>query len=530
MKLRCAVIVVLVLALLAAGAAYWFVRHSLPDLSGAINCTASPRIFPDYASTVIPPNCAPLNFIINEPGTLFLVDIYGPLGKHSTLKSSRPSVRIPLRAWRALLSANKGKTITVDIYLRARHGPWTKFPSIVNAVALDEIDRFLVYRLIPPLYTTYGKMGIYQRDLSTFDEKPLWLNRMSDNNCMNCHTFKRNDPDCFVAHMRGGPGNGTLIKQGKNIFKVNTATDFNRPAGYPAWHPSGSSIAFSVNTIRQFFHVTGGNREGCDMESKIVLYHIQSNTISSPPSLSNPAEMPTQPEWAPDGNYLYYCTAPQFPADSISRCHADIFYDLFRIRYDPIQDTWGSPEMVLSHKTTGLSISFPRISPDGKFVLLCMSTHGTFPVFRPGGDLYLLDLRSGQYRKLDVNSAEPESFPRWSSNGRWFVFASKRMDGICARLYFSHVDSNGTASKPILLPQKDPDFYRSQLRTYNLPELISKPFAIRPPKLVRAFYDNVHLRRAELSSALKQRLQAVAPESVSTETWTGQGGAKSTTH
>jgi hypothetical protein len=304
-----------------------------------------------------------------------------------------PVVQIPPRAWRNLLAANQGQAIAIDIYARSSTGTWKRFPSIVDTVSNDWIDQFLVYRLLPPLYTTYGKMGIYQRNMSTFEEKPLWLNRMSDDNCMNCHTFNHNDPDYFVAHMRGGPGNGTLIRQGRSIFKVGTATDFNRPAGYPAWHPSGNSIAFFVNTIRQFFHATGGNREGCDMGSKIVLYHIHSNTISSPPCLSDPAEMPTQPEWAPDGNYLYYCTAQQFPADSLFQCHTDIFYDLLRIRYDPLQDTWGSPKMALSHKTTGRSISFPRISPDGRFLLFCMSAHGTFPVFRPGGDIYLMDLK-----------------------------------------------------------------------------------------------------------------------------------------
>ena len=166
-------------------------------------------------------------------------------------------------------------------------------------------------------------------------------------------------------------------------------------------------------------------------------------------------------------------------------------------------------------------------------MLFCMSAHGTFPVFRPGGDIFLMDLKSLQYRKLDVNSVEPESFPRWSRNGRWFVFASKRMDGINGRLYFSHVDSNGIASKPFLLPQKDPQYYRSLLRTYNLPELISKPFAIPPRKLVRAFCDNGHQRKAMLSDALRKRL-TVSPkvesaDRVPAEAW-GKPGTGSTTH
>jgi len=216
--------------------------------------------------------------------------------------------------------------------------------------------------------------------------------------------------------------------------------------------------------------------------------------------------MTTQPEWSPDGCYLYFCRAPQFPPDSISRYHTRILYDLLRISYSAEKDAWGKPEMVLSHETTGLSVSFPRISPDGKFLLCCMMPYGTFPVFRPGGDLYLINLQSRQYRKLEVNSGSPESFHSWSSNSRWVVFSSKRTDGICARPYFSHVDSNGTASKPFLLPQKDPRFYSSFLKTYNLPELITRPVGISPQNLVRAFYDNKHLHNAQLDPKVKERL------------------------
>jgi hypothetical protein len=526
--------VILSAVVVCGGIAYWLVCNRMPDFSNAIPEATPPRITPDYSALVIPSNCAPLNFVIDEPGTGYSIRIRGSYGREININTQRPAVQISLHPWRELLSANSGGTISIEIYVHSASGMWKKYPSIIDTVSKDPIDQFLVYRLLPPLYTTYGKMGIYQRTISTFEEKPLWLNRMSENNCMNCHTFKHNDPDYFVAHMRGGQGNGTIIKQGKNIFKVNTATDFNKPAGYPAWHPTGNSIAFSVNTIRQFFHATGGNREGCDMGSKIILYDIQSNTIFSPAVLSNPAEMPTQPEWSPDGNFLYYCTAPAIPADSSASCFADISYDLLRIPVDPYKDTWGQPEMVLSHESTGGGISFPRISPDGKFMLFCMSAHGTFPVFRPGGDICMMNLTSLQYRKLDVNSNEPESFPRWSSNGRWFVFASKRMDGICARLYFCHVDSSGSSSKQFLLPQKNPRFYQSVLRTYNLPELISKPFTISPRKLVHAFQNNAHQRRAKLSDALRKRLSIAqlptTADSITAVPWENQPSAKSATH
>jgi hypothetical protein len=92
----------------------------------------------------------------------------------------------------------------------------------------------------------------------------------------------------------------------------------------------------------------------------------------------------------------------------------------------------------------------------------------------------LFDLKTGMNKILECNSDQSESFHSWSSNSRWLVFSSKRLDGFCARPYFCIIDHDGTASKPILLPQKDPLFYDTFLKTYNVPELVQGPIRINP--------------------------------------------------
>jgi hypothetical protein len=137
---------------------------------------------------------------------------------------------------------------------------------------------------------------------------------------------------------------------------------------------------------------------------------------------------------------------------------------------------------------TGMSISEPRASPDGRYLLFCMSAYGGFPVYRPDSDLYLLDLRSrgGKQRRLACNSAASESWHCWSSNSRWIVFSSKRDNGWLARPYFSYIDAQGGSSKPFLLPQRDPAFCDAWLKTYNVPELITGPIATPREELLRA--------------------------------------------
>jgi len=97
-----------------------------------------------------------------------------------------------------------------------------------------------------------------------------------------------------------------------------------------------------------------------------------------------------------------------------------------------------------------------------------------------------MDLKTGIYRRLECNSDQSDSWHCWSSNSRWIVFSSKRDNGLLARPYFSYFDPEGREHKPFVLPQKDPTFYDTWLKTYNVPELVSGPVTIPQEELLRA--------------------------------------------
>ena len=88
-------------------------------------------------------------------------------------------------------------------------------------------------------------------------------------------------------------------------------------------------------------------------------------------------------------------------------------------------------------------------------------------------DLNLLNLETGEFQKMEINSPQTDSYHCFSSTGHWFVFSSKRLDGLSTRPFFSYLDETGKASKPFVLPQKDPGFYNSFIKNYNIPELIT---------------------------------------------------------
>lgn len=268
------------------------------------------------------------------------------------------------------------------------------------------------------------------------------------------------------------------------VSKVDTtASGFSKsPASYEAWHPDGRHIAFSANQVSPLEHTVGEHRDVWDSDSDLAVYDVDSNQVSTTHDISDPDRRETWPSWSADGRYLYFCSAPQLPLTRFF----DVKYDLMRIPYDPVSGKWGSREVLVGAADSGLSAAQPRESPDGRWLLFSLSHHGNFPIFQPTSDLYLLDLKTGARRRLNINSDWSDSWHCWSSNGRWIAFASKRDGGVLARIYFSYFDRNGTEHKPFVLPQQDPSFYESCTLTYNVPELIIDPVPITPAELGRA--------------------------------------------
>jgi hypothetical protein len=468
--------------------------HLLPARTPVINQYASvdksPRIRPDYTETVIPPNIASLNFLVKEAGTQYLVKIYSENGDTINVFSKTPSIIIPLRPWKKLLTANRGNKLYLDVYAKNENDQWTRFKTITNTIANDNIDPYLVYRKIRPVHSSWKRMGIYQRNLQNFDESLVLENRFHEGVCLNCHTFANNGTDNMAIGFRSVKyGSSALLVEDGQAGKLGTKFT------YTAWHPSGRVVAYSYNKVRQFFHSARSEvREVVDLDSLLAYYITASKTVKTPPKLSRKDQLETYPTWSPDGRYLYFSSAPILweDRDKVPPQHYDeVKYDLVRISYDLEKDQWGNLETVISAKDTGLSILEPRISPDGRWLVCCMSDYGSFPVHYPSSDLYITDLKAAEqtgrfeYRRLDINSEQSESWHSFSSNSRWLAFSSKRDYGIFTRSYFSYIDEQGKVYKPLIMPQKDPASYNHCIKTYSVPELVIEPVKVRPEKFGR---------------------------------------------
>ncbi|NLZ00281.1 MAG: hypothetical protein GXY25_07065 [Pirellulaceae bacterium] len=433
--------ILVIVAGLAVGlaAAAWWVGHGHGAPGQWTPVARPPRIRPDYRGAVIPPNIAPLNFVVEEPGTACYVRVAGAAEESLAVRSRDGGVQLPPGPWKALLAQNRGKPLSVETYVRDHDRGWQRFEPIRWDVAEDEIDPYLAYRVLDAVYDYYKYVGIYQRHLESHDETSLLFNSEFNRGCVNCHSFLNNRPETCLVHSRPGADESIaagpiLVRDGK-AARVKTRTKaIPRVAFVTSWHPSGNLAAFCVNWFGQFMRATGAEpREVVDLDSDVQIVDFRTGGISTAPGIADPDRLETFPSWSPDGKYLFFSSAPRLwekTAFAPLKDFKQAKYDLMRIPYDPDADTWGEPELLLSAAETGKSILQPRPSPDGRYLLFCMCDHGPFPAFQEDSDLCLMDLADRSYRPLEkANSPRSESWHSWSSNSRWIVFSSRR-DGL----------------------------------------------------------------------------------------------------
>ena len=443
----------------------------------------SARIYPDYRDVTIPPNIAPLNFmVLDDAADAFVADLGGLVcGAGSDGKMD-----IDTAAWRSLLTAQRGKDIEVHIYARRPQG-WVRQPGFTLHVAEEDIDPYVTYRLIEPGYELYYQLGIYQRNLTNFDVTTIYENdrdkRQGESHCINCHNFQNNGTERMYLHVRENH-RGTVVTHGQEAHKILIKHDSIIASGaYGNWHPFLPLVAFSTNKTEQFFHFKYHEKiEVFDQRSDLLLYDAEHNEVRH--IIRTPDHFETFPCWSADGTRLYYCDAKMPPA-KVSRADLAViasydclFYDLYSVPFDTATYTFGEPRLEVEASAQGMSCSVPRVSPDGRYLLYALALYGQFHLYHHSADLWVKDLQDStvtDYPLTASNSPDADSYHSWSSNSRWFVFSSRRDDGDYTRTYIAYFDRQGQGHRAFLLPQRDPEYNLMLLKSFNVPELTRTP-------------------------------------------------------
>ena len=414
-----------------------------------------PPVYPDYCDVTIPENIAPLNFLLRADCEAIEVKA-GDI----TINTKGNEVTFDLDEWKTLMTQNAGSEISVTITALI-DGRWIEYRPFTWQVVKDKVDPYLTYRLIEPDYEIWNNVQIQQRCVENFDVNAIGHYEQLENRCMNCHTYANQDPQLSMMYVRG-PNGGAILNRNGKLSKLNIPGSV-----YFGFSPTGRYITYSTQKIIPAFHSLASKRlEVYDATSNVYVADMQEHRIISSPLLCDSLKFETFPTFSPDGKYIYYCSADTI---SLPQNIRSLQYSLVRIPFDESTGTIGSQVDTLFCQR---SVCHPRISPDGRYILYTVADYGTFPIWHPEADLQMMNLETGSIDSLAiVNSQKSDTYHSWSSNSRWFVFASKRDDGLYGKPYFCYVDKDGKAHKPFCLPQQYPSFYDHNLKSFNAPEL-----------------------------------------------------------
>jgi tetratricopeptide (TPR) repeat protein len=314
--------------------------------------------------------------------------------------------------------------------------------------------------------------------------------------CANCHSFSQ-DGKTMGMDMDGPQNDKGLyaIVPVKPQMTINTTdmvtwnasqdrqVSLNRVGFMSQVSPDGKYVVTTVNTtdratennyyvvnfkdyrFLQVFYPTRG----------ILAWYSRDTGRREPlPGADDPRYVQTDGVWSPDGSYLVFARAEAkepYPPDGKMAAYANdpielqIQYDLYRVPFNGGQG--GQPEAIAGASGNGMSNTFPKVSPDGRWIVFVKCRNGQ--LMRPDSQLYIVPARGGQARRMRCNTARMNSWHSFSPNGRWLVFSSKSRSPY-TQMYLTHLDEEGNDSPAILIENST-----AANRAVNLPEFVNIP-------------------------------------------------------
>jgi hypothetical protein len=187
------------------------------------------------------------------------------------------------------------------------------------------------------------------------------------------------------------------------------------------------------------------------------------------PGADDPKYVQTDGVWSPDGKYIVFARAeardPRPPGQgralhALDSNETPIKYDLYRVPFN--DGKGGVPERIVGASENGMSNNFPKVSPDGRWIVFVQCKNGQ--LMRPDSQLYIVPFNGGTARRMKANTSLMNSWHSFSPNGRWLVFSSKARSPY-TQMYLTHIDANGNDSPAILI-----DNTTAANRAVNIPE------------------------------------------------------------
>lgn len=204
----------------------------------------------------------------------------------------------------------------------------------------------------------------------------------------------------------------------------------------------------------------------------LAWYDRAQNKLRPLPGADDPDYVQTSAFWSPDGKWLIYSRAKAqdpFPPGAEKPTYANdpkeplVQYDLYKIPFN--EGRGGKAEPVLGASHNGMSNNFPKVSPDGKWIVWVQNRTGL--LMRPDSRLFMVPFNGGTPRLMNCNTPRMNSWHTFSPNGRWLAFSSKGRSPY-TQLMLTHIDANGNDSPAVMVENT-----AAANRAVNIPEFVN---------------------------------------------------------
>jgi tetratricopeptide (TPR) repeat protein len=316
--------------------------------------------------------------------------------------------------------------------------------------------------------------------------------------CINCHSFSRDGKTLGLDV--DGPGNDkglygiVPVKAETSIGNENVIrwSSFaeekaSKRFGFMSQiSPDGQYVITSIENpgshikdfdsrfYNGFYRDYGFGQVFFPTKGVLAWYSKATGKLKLLPGADDPAFVQASAFWSPDGKYLVFSRAsakePYHDGQGVAQVanspdETQIQYDLYRIPFN--EGRGGTPERIEGASQNGMSNNFPKVSPDGRWLVFVQNRNGL--LMRPDSNLYIVPFKGGRARKLDCNLPRMNSWHTFSPNGRWLAFSSKGRS-LYTQLFLTHIDEEGRDSPAILVENAT-----AANRGVNIPEFVNIP-------------------------------------------------------
>jgi len=419
-------------------------------------------------------------------------ELYEPTPYQASARTWRPDPEL----WKEIKQRSAGAP--AEITIEGLAGGVARSRGLVHvSTSADPVGAPIFYRDVP-LMPGRGEKGRIQplrpnavpliawrlKDVSE-PKSRLLLTGMPT--CANCHSFSR-DGKTLGMDVDGPDGDkgayAMVPVEPHTVVRtehVMTWSDFpDKPPGHRTLgflsrvSPDGRYALSTVNEavyvanfldyrFLQVFFPTRGI---------LGLYDRTTGSLRALPGADDPAYVQCDPVWTPDGKEIVFARAaakdPYVQGRPLAT-HANdpnevqIQYDLVRMPFN--EGRGGTPVPIPGASANGMSNTFPKVSPDGRWMVWTKCRNGQ--LMRPDGRLWIVSLAGGQPREMNCNLPVMNSWHSFSPNGRWLVFSSKS-NRPYTQMFLTHIDENGNDSPALLIEGATADN-----RAVNIPEFVN---------------------------------------------------------